>query len=107
MGQVAQVIGIGPYSGDVSSALEYSADRYAAVSIGTTVVTNVFVASTTSESVALAAAFGFEIFDLGRHHIALAAADHEKIRNLFGDEELKNFLILTKAGFQFYFLPNG
>ena len=107
MGLTAQVIGIGPYSPEIAWALEYSDTYYANVERGATVVTNVFIASWTEDSHQMAEAFGFGAFELGKHHIVPANANHERIRQLFSDEELQQFLALAAAGFEFYYLPNG
>lgn len=107
MGLAAQIIGIGPYSPDLAWALEYPIERYADVGVGTTVVTNVFVACSTDESRAIAEAFGFGVSDLGSHHIDPAQANYAKLTAAFSVKEVQQFLALVQSGFDFYFLPNG
>jgi len=104
MGLDAQVIAIGPFSRSVLAALEYSANYYANVTEGQTVISNVFVAGTSAASYELADAFGVGAMELGRHVLDPCSANIEKLAE-FGS--IDDFLLLRAHGFAFYFLPNG
>jgi hypothetical protein len=97
MGLDAQVIAIGPFSTDIASALEYGEQRYAAVPIGATVVSTVFLAATTDESVALAAAFGVGAFEMGKHKLDPKNADLGALVAQFGEADASKFLIRDMA----------
>ena len=107
MGLDAQVIAIGPFSQEIAESLEYGAQRYAEVADGATVVTTMFLAPTSTDSHALAAAFGVGAFEMGKHHLDGHKADLERLRDLCSEREVAAFLNLREHGFQFYYLPNG
>ena len=107
MGLDAQVIAVGPFSPEVLPALEYAPARYAGVSPGTTVVTNVFVACTSEASYQLAAAFGVGAMELGKHELHPELANQKLLAEVFGKQNLEQFLLLAKTGFRFYYLPNA
>ena len=107
MGLDAQVIAIGPFSTGIASALEYGEQRYEGVPAGATVVSMVFLAATTDESVALAAAFGVGAFEMGKHRLDAQKADIDKLTELFGEADARNFQRLAGSGFDFFYMPNG
>jgi len=107
MGLDAQVIAVGPFSPSALPALEYGPDFYASVAPGTTVVSNVFLAGTSEASHQLSAAFGVGAMELGKHELHPERADHELLAEVFGEQNLKQFLLLAEAGFRFYYLPNA
>jgi hypothetical protein len=107
MGLDAQVIAIGPFSSSVLPALEYSPQYYVGVSPGTVVVSNVFVACTSSASHQLAAAFGVGAMELGRHELSPERANHELLVEVFGERDVEQFQLLARSGFRFYYLPNA
>ncbi|GAA0750932.1 hypothetical protein LRH25_31505 [Ideonella azotifigens] len=107
MGLDAQVIAIGPFNADIASALEYGEKRYAGVPPGATVVSTVFLAATSDESVALAAAFGVGAFEMGKHKLDPKNADIEALALQFGEADAGNFRRLASRGFEFYYMPNG
>ena len=107
MGLDAQVIAIGPFSTDIASALEYGERRYEGVPSGATVVSTVFLAATTEESVALAAAFGVGAFEMGKHRLAAQKGDIGRLTELFGEADARNFQRLAASGFEFFYMPNG
>ena len=107
MGLDAQVIAIGPFSQEVADSLEYGAQRYAGVPVGATVITTMFLAPTSSDSHALAAAFGVGALEMGKHHLDAGRADLTQLRDLCSEREVADFLNLRAHGFQFYYLPNG
>ena len=107
MGLDAQVIAIGPYSHDISSALEYGAKLYEGVEHGATVVTTVFFAATTDESSALAAAFGVGAFEMGKHKLDPKNADIGALIAQFGEADADSFLRLAGRGFEFFYMPNA
>lgn len=106
MGLDAQVIAIGPFSDDIVSCLEYG-NLYAGIEPGTTVVTNVSIASSSDASHALAKAFEVGAMELGRHHLRPENVNVELLRAEFGDQDVASFQRLAERGFQFYYLPNG
>jgi hypothetical protein len=107
MGLDAQVIAIGPFAADIASALEYGEKRYEGVPAGATVVSTVFLAATTDESVALAAAFGVGAFEMGKHKLDASCANIEALIAQFGEADAGNFKRLAGRGFEFYYMPNG
>ena len=107
MGLDAQVIAIGPYSHDIGSALEYGASRYEGVEQGATVVSTVFLAATTDESLLLAAAFRVGAFEMGKHKLDPKNADIEALSAQFGVADAENFRRLASRGFGFFYMPNG
>ncbi|WP_431258423.1 hypothetical protein ACQ86G_28590 [Roseateles chitinivorans] len=92
MGLDAQVIAIGPFSSEIADALEYNAQRYADVADGATVITTIFLAPTTGDSHALAAAFGVVAFETGKHHLDGQKADLTLLRDLCSEREIADFL---------------
>lgn len=107
MGLDAQVIAIGPFSQEIADSLEYGVQRYTGVPGGATVITTMFLAATSSDSHALAAAFGVGAFEMGKHHLDAYKADLAQLRHLCSEREVTDFLKLRENGFQFYYLPNG
>ena len=107
MGLDAQVIAIGPLSDAVLPALEYGPEFYAGISAGTTVVSNLFLAGTSEASHQLANAFGVSAMELGKHELRPETANHDLLAELFGEQNLKQFLLLAQTGFRFYYLPNA
>jgi len=107
MGLDAQVIAIGEFSKEIGNYLEYGFDSYKSTSEGSTVISNVFIASTSSTSHFLASCFGVGAWDLGRHELDAYAADLNKLLESDFVEDVPTFLELRKAGFKFYYLPNG
>lgn len=107
MGLDAQVIAIGPFSQEIAGSLEYGAGRYADVPDGATVITNMFLAPTSEDSHALAAAFGVGAFEMGKHHLDAHKADLVRLGEVCSEREVAEFLKLREHGFQFYYLPNG
>ncbi|MBK8285103.1 MAG: hypothetical protein IPK97_09575 [Ahniella sp.] len=107
MGADAQVIGIGKYTASIASALEYGPDGCSDIEEGAVVVTNVFLACTTTASRALAQAFGVDLLEFGRHHLDPQSAKLGELSSLFNEAEISSFLNLRAAGFSFYFIPNA
>jgi len=107
MGLDAQVIAVGPFSDDIAASLEYGEKLHAGIASGTTVVSNVFIAGTSSASDALAAAFGVGAMELGRHHLNPQVANIAQLKAEFGEDDVGNFMRLAARGFQFYYLPNA
>lgn len=107
MGLDAQVIAVGPFSPEVSSALEYGRDFYVGVEQGATVVTNVFIAGTSDASHQLASAFGVGAMELGRHKLDPKKADISRLIEVFGESNVAQFQCLARSGFSFFFLPNA
>lgn len=107
MGMGAQVIAVGHFSQEVLPALEYGPDFYAAVSHGTTVITNVFIAATSGGSRSLASAFNVGALELGKHVLDAGIADLDALTALFGESDVARFQLLRAHGFVFYYLPNA
>jgi hypothetical protein len=107
MGLDAQVIAIGPFSADIASALEYDVSFYTSVEQGTPVVSNIFIAGTSSVSHELAAAFGVNAMDLGKHRLNPEHANIAKLIEVFGKDNVEQFQCLAHNGFSFFYLPNA
>lgn len=108
MGLSAQVIAVGPFSLRAISGLEYPAAYYDGVSEGTPVITNIFVTEgDKAVSRRLAEAFNVGPWELGKHRLNASNANVALIRELFGDKNTEQFLLLAANGFEFYYLPNG
>jgi hypothetical protein len=107
MGLDAQVIAIGPFSQSVVPALEYPPEYYAGVRPGARVITCVFEALTSEQSHKLAGAFGVGAMELGNHHLSAADANLATLVELFGEESVKRFELLSRHGFEFYYLPRA
>ncbi|HLO95460.1 MAG TPA: hypothetical protein VK195_14205 [Burkholderiaceae bacterium] len=107
MGLDAQVIAIGPYSGEIATSLEYGEQFYADVAPGSTVVTNVFIAGTSDASHKLAEAFGVGALELGKHQLDPSRANIAALSEVFGEQNAQQFQRLARAGFTFFYLPNA
>lgn len=107
MGLDAQVIAIGPFSSEVTSALEYGENLYADVEPGASVVTNVFIAGSSDVSYRLASAFGVGAMDLGKHKLDPRNADISKLIDVFGESNVAQFQCLARNGFNFFYIPNA
>ncbi|MBI3347236.1 MAG: hypothetical protein HY020_08505 [Burkholderiales bacterium] len=107
MGLDAQLIAIGPFSAAVTSALEYGEDFYSDVEPGAIVVTNVFIAGTSDSSHKLAAAFGVEAMELGKHKLEASRANIDALVDIFGAANVAQFQCLVRHGFSFFYLPNA
>ena len=44
---------------------------------------------------------------LGKHELRPETANHDLLAELFGEQNLKQFLLLAQTGFRFYYLPNA
>jgi hypothetical protein len=107
MGLDAQVIAIGTFSAEIASALEYDVSFYSNVERGTTIVSNVFIASTSDASHELAAAFGVSAMDFGSHKLNSECANIAKLIEVFGKNNVEQFQCLARNGFSFFYLPNA
>ena len=107
MGLDAQVIAIGPYSGEIATSLEYGVHFYKDVAPGAIVVTNVFVAGTSDASHKLAEAFGVGAMELGKHRLDPSCANIAALSEVFGEQDAQQFQRLARAGFTFFYLPNA
>ncbi len=107
MGLDAAVIAIGPFAPAVADAMEYGPAFHDRVKLGETVVTHVFVACTSDDSHALAAAFAAGAMELGKHRLDASRADLAQLTALFGDRDVAQFTTLRDNGFDFFFLPNA
>lgn len=107
MGLDAQVIAVGHFSQAVLPALEYEPDLYASVPSGATVVTNVFIATSSDGSHSLASAFNVGALELGKHVLDAHVTDLDALAALFGEVEVARFQLLRIQGFIFYYLPNA
>ena len=107
MGMDAEVIAIGPYSHVIADRLAYPATYYEQCHTrdGTTVIVKVFLADTSEQSRALAAAFGATAWDFNTHELDASKVDMEALAVEFSG--LDRFVALRRAGFKFYYLPNG
>jgi hypothetical protein len=107
MGLDAVVIAVGAFSQDVIGAMEYHPDYYASVEEGQIVLVHVFLACTSDVSHALAKAFGVGAMELGKHHLNPHAARVDDLIELFGEEDVEQFILLRDRGFNFYYAPNA
>lgn len=109
MGFDALLIAVGPFSRSLLPALDYSADFYADVPEGATVVSTVFEALTSAGSHLLARSLGVGALELGRH--AVGGAPAADVAALLAAEEFAEqvpaFLALREACFEFYYLPRA
>lgn len=123
MGMQAELIGIGPCNGLSVGYLAYNADAYKGIKPGTKVYALVAYCDTTHQSRDLADKFEVDIGNFETHYInrerakALARKfsrmDYEDVEKLVEDWRLdarsiiEQFIALTHAGFEFFYLPNG
>lgn len=107
MGMDAQVIAVGAFSQTVLPGLEYAPEFYASVPHGATVISNVFIASTSEGSRSLASAFDVGALELGKHVLDAEKADMDALTVLFGESAVADFQRLRAHGFVFYYLPNA
>ncbi|HVK16678.1 MAG TPA: hypothetical protein VM533_06990 [Fimbriiglobus sp.] len=101
----AYVIAVRPYHKRLADDLWFSADRYASVPEGTTIVVPVFESVSSHTTDRLAGAFGIGIWDFARHELRAEAANIELLQEEFGWDRPESFMALRDAGFRFYFLP--
>ena len=111
MGLSAELIAIGPFSGQVVPVLEHDAVRYEGTLPGTRVVSSVLQAGGSSTSREMAAACGVEAWNFAQHRLDPRFIDLialERVGESLGVEGVANTVrVLEEARFEFYFLPNG
>lgn len=107
MGLYAQVIAIGPYSGEIATSLEYGEHFYKDVAPGSTVATKVFIAGTSDASHKLAEDFGVGAMELGKPQLDPSRANIAALSEFFGEQDAQKFQRLAEAGFTFFYLPNA
>jgi hypothetical protein len=108
MSMEAEVVAVGSFSRSIAGHLEYPKEKYESTRDGVPVLRILFhVHSGTRPSVELASCFGIEPWDFNQHHVDPMRADVEKLGQMFDAEEVRAFLALRDAGFQFYYMPNG
>ena len=108
MGLQSVVLGIGPFSREIVPYLGYDEDKHADTREGITIVEYVFFSeSGTTESLELAKCFGIDPWDFNQHELDPAKADLEGLEILFDAESVASFVALERAGFRFFFMPNG
>lgn len=108
MGLDAEVYAIGKFSRAIKDYLDYPAEFYKDMREGIQVFVFVFEAFTSSQSYALAEAFGASAWDFNTHKLDPDKADLQKLKDAeFDDTDITQFLKLRDAGFEFYYRPNG
>jgi hypothetical protein len=108
MGLNSEIVAIGRFTKAIVPFLEYPPDRYANVREGVTIPVSVFWVETgTSQSCVLAECFGVDLWDFNRHHLDPYRVDVARLRTMFDDDQIEDFLALRAAGFEFFFMPNG
>jgi len=108
MGLDAQITAIGPFNHAIASRIEYGPDLYRNVEEGMTVVSNVFTSgASSSSSYFLAQYFGVGAWDVGKHELNSEFADLIALTDSDFSDDVAKFIELRKAGFKFYYLPNG
>ena len=117
MGMSAEILAIGPFSGDIVDALEYPPELYAETRPGVTVFAYLFsMMPGSSTSHAFAEHLGIDnAWDFNQHKINPLRVDLDGLREFLGalDEsqhylkDVERFLRLRDKKFEFYFRPNG
>lgn len=107
MGMDAEIIAIGEFSEAVIHMLEYSAECYEDTKEGALVVVSLFACPTTEQSNRLAEAFNIDPWDFNQHELkGLDSIDEQALKS-FNEFDLGRFRQLKKAGFVFFYIPNG
>lgn len=111
MGMDADIIAIGRFRKDIVGYLDYPEDYYKATPEGTEVLVTLFQCETTTASQELAEVLGIHPWRFEEHKLRL---DENVIHELsaFVEEydrwgEHEALEALHKAGFTFYYRPNG
>lgn len=111
MGMYGEVLGIGPFRRELVPYLQQPFEWHESTREGSVIVVRVFASPEGStRSRELAHCVGAEAWDFNTHALDPWRVDVEAVRRfLYPDEEhqLKCFLELRDAGFEFYFMPNG
>jgi hypothetical protein len=96
------VLAVGPFDPSIAHCLGYRAERFARVSPGATVITQLFdVARDPGELGDLALALGFDPGDATTHALDASRAQVDLLE-AFSDEAVR-FVALRAAGFAFFF----
>lgn len=114
MGLCADIIAIGPFDKSIAKHLHYPTERYAATREGVPVLTELFgIYEGTTLSNEFARLVGvFDPWDFNQHGLNVNRFDWKGLQEFVSvysdyDEELVKLRSLAKAGFSFYFRPNG
>ena len=100
----AEVLAIGPFRTELVPFLEYGDQLWAKVAPGALIAQKVFdVYQSTSEVVALGAAFAIDPGDFDAHALDASRADLEALHALDAGVFVERFVALREAGFRFYF----
>ncbi len=108
MGMSANVLAIGKFRRDIVDYMEYPPKFYSDTRDGAPIVRFLFhIDQGSTRSRELASCFGIEPWDFNQHRLDPHAADLERLRAMFDEEEVGVFAALRDAGFEFIFMPNG
>jgi hypothetical protein len=106
MGMSAKIMAIGPFSKELMEHLEYPPKFYSDTNDGAPIIRFLFeVYEGSSRSQELAGCFGIEAWNFNQHHLDPYQADIDKLRSMFDEDEVEDFLAFRTANFDF--LPNG
>ena len=114
MGMTAEVLAVGPFSPSLIPHLTHPPDRYTSVQAGAILMERVFpYCLGSSSSRDLAAALDVDPWDFRTHVVIPERVDCESLRAVLAligadvERAIDRFYALARAGFHFYFRPNG
>ena len=114
MGMDAYVIAFGRYQESIKEHLDYPAEFYDDVKLGTPIVTTLFWCYTSNTSRNLATALGCVPWDFNTHRLDVSGIRPDDLLTYDGlegmdnlERSVENFKVLRDAGFKFHYMPNG
>ncbi len=109
MGMDADIIAIGKFKKEIAQYLDYPADYYDDTPEGAEIITSLFLCNSSQQSKDLAHALGIDPQKFEQCHFNAKEIDIEKLltETEFERDDIIMFDELRKAGFEFYYRPNG
>lgn len=103
----SEVVAIGIFKKDIVPYLEYPEDYYRTVKEGIKIMTFICQGLGRSRSYSLAKCLGIDVWDFNQHEIDISKINVECVKAEFGNDVIDAIDALHRAGFSFFFCPQG
>ncbi len=107
MGMAAEIFAIGLFQPEIVDCLGYPADKYQNTKPGTRIVVHIIEVDGTGQSRLLADCLGIDPWDFNQHELDISRINWERLEQEFYAETVEQMQALQRAGFVFFFRPNG
>lgn len=103
----SELVAVGIFKKDIAPYLEYPEDHYSNVKEGIKILTFICQGLGRSRSYLLAECLGIDVWDFNQHEIDILKVNVELMKAEFGNEIVNAIDALHRAGFSFFYRPQG